>query len=52
MSQAISYFFRLQSGVDYRFHICLERPDASGDLSECTLLEKTNVRTVRWPLPP
>jgi len=39
VGQAISYFFRLQSGVEYRFDVDLERPAASGDLPEWTLLK-------------
>ena len=48
MSQAISYFFRLESGVEYRFDVDLARPTASGHLPDWTLLE--NDKCAHCPL--
>jgi Domain of unknown function (DUF6901) len=39
LNEKITYFFRLESGVEHRFDVELERPPASGELPEWTLLE-------------
>ena len=39
MGKKIIYLFRLESGVEHRFDVEFDRPPASGDLPEWTLLE-------------
>jgi Domain of unknown function (DUF6901) len=39
LNEKITYFFRLESGAEHRFDVELERPLASGELPEWTLLE-------------
>lgn len=49
MSKKIIYFFRLESGVGYRFDVEFDRPPAGGDLPAWTRLEVD--RCPHCPLP-
>ena len=49
LSKKVIYFFKLASGVGYRFDVEFDRPPASGDLPEWTLLEAD--RCPHCPLP-
>ena len=39
MSNVITYVFKLESGIEHRFDVLLDRPAASGDLPNWTLLD-------------
>ncbi len=39
MSHTITYIFRLETGIEHRFEVDFERPPASGNLPDWTLLD-------------
>lgn len=49
MDHTITYIFRLESGVEYRFDVDLDRSAADGDLPDWTLLETE--KCAHCPLP-